>query len=369
MKRLVKIVLLFMSVQLLFFTKVYANEVDQKIDNIQERIEDESDKYVDERLADFVKMAEKYYSDCRLIKAAKVKVEKPFFVYNYVEKTKYAIYNYPVSYNGKVVFIVCVAKVDGEWSLSISQENIDFLNKINYSKENGKYIFFTDGENLFAQSQCMIYSESAFGYSKWNRSFEEKKEIINKETKCLDEINVDSNDNNILDDYSRKYAINTADHVRLSLYNKRGQGNLPICWAASVATMANYINGTKITAGDVCMALKHDYDGASPAYVNSRLSSFGIDYRSFIKESASWTTIKKNINGKWPLYMSSKNSSGNGHATVLYGYQIISGKKYVVIWNPGNEKTYVSAYAKQKTSFYYSNSTFVWCKATISREG
>lgn len=35
----------------------------------------------------------------------------------------------------------------------------------------------------------------------------------------------------------------------------------------------------------------------------------------------------------------------------------------------GNEKTYVSAYAKQKTSFYYSNSTFVWCKATISREG
>lgn len=74
-----------------------------------------------------------------------------------------------------------------------------------------------------------------------------------------------------------------------SLYNAQGQGNLPICWAATVATIVNYRLGTSHTAKDVCDLEGTGYKAASIDVKKAALKDYGLTYK---KQTSNYLGLK-----------------------------------------------------------------------------
>lgn len=106
-------------------------------------------------------------------------------------------------------------------------------------------------------------------------------------------------------------------------------------------------------------------EGAGVYNAQQAMKAYGVSYNN-LNDTAyrmSWTELKNNISGKYPVYVSAK-SSKNGHAVVAYGFTVAAGKPYVVMWNPGVNSgkgdSISAAFSESGTAFAYSNETFVW---------
>lgn len=126
------------------------------------------------------------------------------------------------------------------------------------------------------------------------------------------------------------------------------------CWAATIACIANYKNGTSLSAISVVQGYygtsnynREFYDGEVP----NVLSGYGLSY-VYRNEAPSNNVILENIITGYPLY-SSWVASGVRHAVCLYGINSAGG--YVYIMDPeygftsaidsGGTYTYVSGYS------------------------
>ena len=87
----------------------------------------------------------------------------------------------------------------------------------------------------------------------------------------------------------------------------------------------------------------------------------------------SYNEIKDEIDHGYPIYMSSayynENKVRSGHATVLYGYYTLFGKKFFKIWNPGSGSEELACYNSSGDICYtYNGVNYAWersiCKAT-----
>lgn len=138
--------------------------------------------------------------------------------------------------------------------------------------------------------------------------------------------------------------LNTASNVVVcGLFNQQGQGKYGLCWAASVATIVNYRNGTAYTAKNVADRMGIEYNtGGTLENASLALNLYGVMYKA-IYNQISWTLVKKNIDQKRPIYVAAT-SSGNGHAVACFGYKVNNQKKYVYFWNPGTQSTSIVLY-------------------------
>lgn len=65
------------------------------------------------------------------------------------------------------------------------------------------------------------------------------------------------------------------------LYNKKGQGNYGLCWAASIATICNSFNGSDITAKHVANKMHIGYNESKGVYNSQQaMKAYGVSYNN-----------------------------------------------------------------------------------------
>ena len=121
------------------------------------------------------------------------------------------------------------------------------------------------------------------------------------------------------------------------------------CWAACVATIVNYKNGTDISDADVAASIGLDCNsGGSTADTLSALSAYGLSYRA-TGSYISWTSVKNNILNDRPfiigLVTTYANGNKKGHMITGYGYSCQRGdaeeyasSRYIYAWDPQGAK-------------------------------
>lgn len=292
----------------------------------------------------------------------------PFIVYELGRTTQDEIYYYPVlNSDGEIILLLSVMGTTEGWNLSLSEEWVDGLQQID--EITPEYIFYKSGDNLYAENKEEGFSiaggiDSDINTFK-NKSYSEKKREISDI--CADFQKINTNNTqittaNIIDGYTPSFSTSTSSSKICSLYNKKEQGNYGLCWAANVATICNYRLGTNITAKNVADRMGIGYNkGADIMDAQIALTSYGVSYNNLNMSTSrmSWTSLKTNINNKYPVYVSAKTPT-SGHAVTAYGYSVSAGTNYVILWNSGTGNSITATYKTSGTTFSYNNSTYTW---------
>lgn len=365
-KKLVSILMICMMLIQMFSTSVMAYSVGMEEIYIPEEATIYAENHYKEALA-VVKKYSEYYNvtDEQL---ENLRLGKPFVIYELEEEVQDEIYYYPLlDENDNVILLLSVMGTTEDWNICVSEEWVNELNEINITSS--EYIFYKSDEGLCAESIteeiCLAGEKDAEIKEFSDQSYKTKKKIINEAIDEFEKTDVHNNTNNILlkDMYTPSFSSSTTSSKICALYNAQGQGSYGICWAASVATICNYLTGNNITAIEVADEMNIDYEeGAVPYFAQEAMSRYGVRYQNlneYSTERMSWESLKININYKYPVYVSAK-AGKSGHAVVAYGYMIAAGVKYVAIWNPGIATSITAAFKESGTTFTYNNKTFTW---------
>lgn len=315
----------------------------------------EADEYVSDNYYSMVLVSEDEYDLDRDIEESLCTLGNPFIIIGSDMGACLEKYYYPVLIEGNITFIISVIGTTDGWSLCLSQEFVDDLKRFDY---------LDNSCNVFKLKGNEIIPDTGLTRDEVNDFIEEMIPMDCSKNEIL------SNNKNFKETYSPSYSFNVTSGSDVgkifSLHNKKGQGNLPICWAASVATIVNYRKGSNLSAKDVCDKMKTGYNGASIDTKLNALHEYGLTAYKKQVSSMSWKTIIKNIDEKRPIAMSTF-STNSGHAVTLIGYRFRNGTKYVVLWNSGNKQVQTVTYPSTgKVSYSYNNTTWVW-KQSLAR--
>lgn len=130
-----------------------------------------------------------------------------------------------------------------------------------------------------------------------------------------------------------------------------------LCWAASVACINNYRNGTSLTASSVSMdrfgtTYVVDMTEAPSNVATLMQTQYGLNGYTFNNYIPSSNTILNNISNGYPIYGSFRGQGGY-HAVTIFGCNPISG--YISVMDPMTGST--SAVANGTTYWYVSSYT------------
>lgn len=371
MKRINKIIAFVLIVIYLLPMKVYAkydNYYDKSLQNVKSFLEGKYDEIM---------------SICNLerekfgISDGKKIIGKPFIIIDLDVDQQDEIYYVPLLNNdNKAELVISVMGTNVGWNLAIDQDLVEDINKIGITGK--EYLFIKSEENLLAIVDDKEYVLRGIKNNKINK-FISKKNIgldtidpfLSKRFKKVDVTKNLETTKNIKDKYSRSFSTDTYTIKTCALYNEKGQGRYEDCWAASVATIVNYIKGSNISAINVCDKMKIGYNiGATIGEVQLALNKYDISYNYLNNNSSSilsWNDIKTNIDNRYPIYVAARHFKSDGkvegHAVTLYGYHNLS-TKYVCLWNSGLDNGkggyQVITYNSSRTTFTYGGNTFVW---------
>lgn len=116
-------------------------------------------------------------------------------------------------------------------------------------------------------------------------------------------------------------------------YVRQGSGS-NICWAATIACISNYVNGTLLRAVDVAKRFygEDDYDQSASHRTCEILMQnvYDLDY-TYKNQIPSDNVILENLKDDFPLYGSFLWAKGS-HAVTIYGINIQSG--YISVMDP-----------------------------------
>lgn len=186
----------------------------------------------------------------------------PFVIYNPEEDIQKEIYYFPVYYNDRIILNISAINTTDGWTLSASDEMINGLNKLKYSGDNAnEFLFYQSSGKIVAQTQdkneviFLIDKQENGEYSAKNvksdrfekLSYENKKAEIIENIRYSEEVDIDEEafDNDSFETYTPGFSTDTSSTKECKLYNAKGQGSLPICWAAS--TFDGNGNGHAVT--------------------------------------------------------------------------------------------------------------------------
>lgn len=136
--------------------------------------------------------------------------------------------------------------------------------------------------------------------------------------------------------------------------------NMLICWAATTATISNYLNGTNYTAEQVAKEYygEVNYNRTVKTSVLAGLlkNKYNLDY-TYKSEHLKSSVIYNNIVNGYPIagiFIYTQNNQEKGHVSTIYGVNIISG--YIVVMDPSVGS--VTAYGNGDDKYTYWNSLF-----------
>lgn len=296
------------------------------------------------------------------------KLGEPFVIYELNETIQDEIYYYPIldSQNNIILLMSVMGTTEG-WSASISEEWVMELNEIDYISSD--YIFYKSEDNLYAENKrdefCVTGEVDSNIESFSEKTYYAKVKVIEEAIDKFVKVDVscsNATDTELEDMYAPAFSSSSSSSKMCKLYNAQEQGKYMICWAATVATICNYLKGTNITAMEIAEEMNIGNAGASVYQSQRALNWYGIRYQQIntdINNRMTWTELKYNINDKYPIYVSSVTSDGKyGHAVTLYGYMIAAGVRYVVLWNPGTGSSMTVPFSESGKTFTYDNNIF-----------
>ncbi|MCI8338463.1 MAG: hypothetical protein HFH62_07260 [Lachnospiraceae bacterium] len=311
-------------------------------------------------------------------KYANVKIEKPFIIYSAANLGKQdLIYYYPISNHGKIILMLNVMECGGSYTASISTDYASMLNKLDY-QNNEDYIFYTDGENLYAENNdaAKILTDA----SQSDNHVLSDREKAN--VKIFKRLSIKNKIDAILHSYS---AVTEQDEAfkKDMLQGARGFStkkgfvvrmntsgclvpqykNDETCWAASVATTLRYLNYPKyksLTARQVADKMKIKYSkGGTNLDQQRALKKYGATYK-IDHCQVSFETVQKNILAQKPVLISAYGRS-YGHSLVIIGYTTYGGVKQITYYDPALNKCASVEYIKKpRTVFRFKDDIIRW---------
>lgn len=207
----------------------------------------------------------------------------PFMVYDLDIDVQEEIFFLPLinKMTGKVFLVVSVIGTSVGWQYSISKEMVDELNQIKWPNTN--CIFYQSKGKIVAQTRGKRYYFSNLGINDSfdDKTFEAKKKVILSDITKMEKVNISEEirKSNLLVERYSPTVTSEVGYYYCNLNNAQGQYGRQMCWAASVATIVNYIRGTGYTAWDVCNMMGIGYDqGATASEKQQALAHYGINY-------------------------------------------------------------------------------------------
>ncbi len=307
------------------------------------------------------------YFDVKRSDLMDVKLGKPFVIFE-EELGQDEIYYFPLVKNNKVIMVLGVSGANNGWGVSLGTEYVAILNDIGYSKNS--YYFIKRGETLIAENPLKSYGMRSVNNNMQitikPSSFvlQEKRVDLAERITSFNKVNVEKalknyRMGNKLEGYAPSFGTSTSTAKVMALHNPQGQGQLELCWAASVSTIVNYVYGTNYSATDVADDQEVAYKGQDIYTKQKALDYYGVNYDYITNSQLSYNIIKKNVNNQRPVAVTAKSGKWM-HAVTLYGY----GSNYIYLWNSGldggNGSSQLIKYNSTGTTFPYNNMTYAW---------
>lgn len=315
-----------------------------------------------------------------------VRLGEPFYIYSTDNDKQNRIYYFPIL-NSDNSFILTITAIDTNHNcqLSLSDEMADFLNKIDYY--NNDCIFYNYNENIIAESEKIkeyLYNPEFEFFSEENTKstasdFDEKYAKYIEAADKLETVNVDKNiPEYTVDKYSPEFSevVDGPNEIerQLKLYNQQWQVMNGLCWAASVATIVNYMQGTNVTAMQVSDKMGIPYkNGTNIDGEQKALALYGINFSNKSNNTLKYNRIFTNIVNKKPLIMSCSTADNQyGHAVTLVGCRNYKSNEYITLWDPAlnNQKggSKIIRFYEDNVTFNSGSTTFIW-QRTVSYYG
>ncbi|MDD3224537.1 MAG: papain-like cysteine protease family protein [Clostridium sp.] len=335
-------------------------------------------KHFKEELSVIEKNSDKYGFNSNEV--PNFKLGEAFNIYFY-EKNKLVTSNYycyPVLYNNVVKGIFSISKnLDGKYTGALSRSFADKLQQLstnnNYSFRivsiNGdlfainsnKAILIHKNEDKVLKSSGIITSSEINAINKG---------ITNNNTR---ESSVYANSENSI---SQSYELSEDDVTDSNSLNVPIvlQGQHPWCWAATCASIINYLKGTSLKATNV---VKYIYgsvvdEGGSEAQICKSYSHWGVSSK-VQNGTLSYSTFKNYIDNKEPVngifQYEDDNGEVEGHSMSMIGYETLdTGDEYYEIIDP-NEDYYIALTATDSgddVAYYLNGDPFTWVDSIVA---
>jgi len=302
------------------------------------------------------------------------------YISTYNSDTNSEVYIYPIFAND-----VCImtAEVGNGADVSLSND-ISVYNSICEKLESDtSYVLYIDDGIYYAQDEYdtielvdtgIIQNEikSEFEYYSYN---EKISNITHKRNASIEFIEV-PDENTILEivDAAKDFndvtlgtvstTISTSStgtpikNVTCNITKFVTQGNYGLCWAATVATIIDYIRNSSLTAINIADMMGIDYNaGATVSQVSSALQRVGLSYK-ISNSKLAWSQAKTNITLDKPFALCLY-TSGAGHMLTGFGYgcelsDLNSASRVVYAWDPNGYKIMFGYNASTITTSGYS---------------
>lgn len=263
------------------------------------------------------------------------------------------IYYYPVIHNNCIIMEISVIGTLDGWSINAGKEDNEVLN-LDMCVE-GKYVIVIKGDEKYA---IRLDAEGCAQI----KDFIGKYYTVNT---------VDKVHENVKETYTPGFSEKFENRATLKLHNMKGQSRYGMCWAASVATIVNYIKGKNYSASYICtMAGIGLSQGANIDKKKEVLADYGVTYKKRTRQ-LTWNEILINIQGKKPIAVSAFASKGEGHSLTIYGYVNARGKMQIVLWdsalNEGAGDSKIIEYNEKVTRYALDDKSFIW-EETLSKK-
>ena len=224
---------------------------------------------------------------------------------------------------------------------------------VNGIRESGvdKCALIYDAEGCYLYDGDEIY---ALGYG----------ETIIAERKCLTSVTSEELATLLLGDLTKVQFLNYITNQKSARTQTNyvcnasyvPQGNYNICWAATIATIVNSVQGRSLTAVNVAKAkfgatnfnnTLTGYEAIS--FMNSKYS-MGYVYGYYLMPTDD--VIITNIQQGYPLYGHGINPFGDGHAMTIYGINATAGRIMIMDSNFGSTTAYYRNAASGSSTSY-----------------
>lgn len=294
------------------------------------------------------------------------KLCEPYFVYDVNESIQDPLYYFPIKdKEEKIVLVMAVIRNQDGWGFSIGTDISEELNQFDYLEE--ECVVYGDEENVFLENKNkkMKKKESFNNKDKTskfdNKKFEDKKKDIKNNYKVDMDVKYEEG-KDVLEESG--FAIGTPTCLLLdvssaSVNQKINGQSRGICWAATVATIYNYIMDKHISAKDVCDSINHSYTGGTRQDVKAAFKYFNLDYRGHF--FMGFDEIKRYMKCRKPIYMTTVSEDGkSAHAVTLIGYDDRYDGRYISIWNSAIESYMTLEFDDSNTSFGMNSTSYHW---------
>ncbi len=350
-----------------------------KSEMIDDKIPMGAIEYAHENFKDVLYSSFGYYEQLSSKNPENYSLGDPFVICT-LDGVQEEIYYFPICIGNKIVLVMSIVGTNQGYTLSASDELVALLERNNYI-QNSFLLFYEEDEIIkvktFFDTSLVTNTTISPQDSNVARDFDEASWItcvqyISTRITSMKTVNFEERSNNrmskeaIIEAYTPAFSTDNVNGLKGSricaLYNPQRQYNLPICWAASVATIVNYRLGTNYSAIDVCDRMESEYVGKTVSFMKDSLKKYGITYNISYSQM-NLGVIRAKIDNKYPISMISSNADGGWHATTLYGYTIATNGNYIVMHNPGTGSCSTIQYNTSGTTYSYNNKTFTWLQS------